>query len=162
MPWPYPPLLDSPALQRYGIPKYEIGTNPAAGAHFVRTIDGSVYERPISIGVRLVTDANVAAREVVVQYRDTDGNVIAQNGINATVAANLTADYFFSAFQPEAVATVNLSSLVPLQAELLLPTWSIRIFVVNVQVGDQLSRIRIVLEQFYSDVFIPGRDPDDF
>lgn len=162
MPWPYPPTLDAPPLQRYGIPEYIIGANPAAGAHFVFTVDGGQYVRPVSIGARLVTDGNAASREVVVQYRDSDANVIAQNGINTTVPAGQTADYFFSAFQPEAVATVNASALVPLQAELLSPTWSLRIFVVNVQVGDQLSRIRMVAERFYSDVPLPGRDPDDY
>ena len=162
MPWPRAPLLDAPPLQRYGLPQYVIGANPAVATAFVRTVDGGVYERYVGIAVRLVTDANVANREVVVQYRDTDGNVVDQNGINATVAANTTADYFFSAFQPGVVATVNASSLVPLHPELLLPSWSMRIFVVNVQAGDQLARIRMRLEQFYSDAELPGREPWEY
>lgn len=152
------PFVDSPPLERYGIPRYESGTNPAAGASFTRTTDGNFYERYVAIGVRLVTDANVANREVVVQYRDPDGNVYNQAGINTVVAANLTADYFFSAFTPEAVATVNSSALVPLPPLLLLPTHSMRLLVVNVQAGDQLSRIRLKFEQFYTDI-TPVGDP---
>lgn len=150
MTWPRIPTLDAPPLVRYGLPQYVIGANPAAGASFTRTTDGNFMERYVSISVRLVTDGNAANREVVVQYRDTDGNVYAQNGINATVAASLTADYFFSAFTPEVVATVNSSSLIPLQAQLLLPTHSMRIFIVNAQVGDQLSRIKMGIEAFYT------------
>lgn len=150
MSWPRIPTLDSPPLVRYGLPQYVIGANPAAGAHFTRTTDGNFFERYVSIAVRLVTDGNAANREVVVQYRDTDNNVYAQTGINATVAASLTADYFFNAYTPEVVATVNSSSLVPLPSQLLLPTHSMRIFIVNVQVGDQLSRIKIATEQFYT------------
>ena len=157
-----PPFVDAPPAKRLGYPSYVIGANPAAGAAFVRAVDGGVYERYVGIGVRLVTDGNVANREVVVQYRDTDANVVDQMGINATVAANSTADYFFSVFQPLVVATVNLSSLVPLHAEMLLPSWSMRIFIVNVQAGDQLSRIRMRIEQFYSDIDIPGRDPWEY
>jgi hypothetical protein len=153
------PFVDSPPLQRYGWPIYLPAANPAAGNHFVRTVDGQFLERYVGIAVRLATDANVANREIVVQYRDTDGNVVDQNGINAVVAAGTTADYFFSIFQDGVTATVNSSALVPLHAELLLPTWSMRIFVVNVQAGDQLSRIRLRYEQFYSDSPKPGKDP---
>lgn len=158
----HPPFLDAPPLQRYGIPSYVIGTNPAAAGSFTRTVDGGVFERYVAISCRLVTDANVANREVVVQYRDSDGNVIDQNGINSVVTAGSTEDFFFNAFQPLVVVTVNSSALIPLHPVMLLPTWSMRILLVNAQAGDQLSRIRLVLEQFYSDADVPGREPWEY
>jgi hypothetical protein len=157
-----PPSLDRPPLQRYGLPDYVIGQNPAAGAHFVFNVDGQQYVNLVSLTVRLVASAAVAAREVVVQYRDTDGNVWVQNGINTTVTAGNTADYFFGAFIPEVVATVNGSSLVPLAPILLPPTWNIRVFVANIDVADQLSRIRFILERYYSNPVAPGRAADTF
>lgn len=142
------PLLDAPPLERYGIPSLEYGASPAAGADFSQSVEGQYYARLVSVFVRLVADANVASREVVVEYRDAGNNRYALAGINTTVTASNTADYYFSVFQPEAVATVDSSALVPLPAILLRPTDNFRIHIVNAQAGDQLSRIRYVWERF--------------
>lgn len=143
------PALDSPALVRYGYPEYFQAASPAAGAHFVQQISGAFFVRLIAFTVRLVTSGVAGAREVVVQYRDDQANVYSQNGINTTVVAGQTADYFFGAFIPEAVATVNGSALVPLQPIILPATHDFRAFVVNLDAGDQLSRVRFVWERFY-------------
>jgi len=153
------PALDYPAAYRFGRAEYVKGTAPAAGAHFTQTVGGDLFVRLLTVSARLVTDATVASRELVLQYRDNDGTVYAQQGINATVAASQTADYFFSAFQPQVVATVNGSSLVPLWPLILVPTHDFRLFVVNVQAGDQLSRIRFVWERFYTTGAPPSYTP---
>ena len=143
------PVLDSPELYRYGYPTLEKGASPAAGADFVRTLDEGFAARLLSVHVRLVASADVASREVVVEYRDEADNRFALAGINTTVTAGLTADYVFSAFQPEAIATVDGSALVPLPPLLLMPAWDFRIHVVSASATDQLSRIRYVWERFY-------------
>lgn len=144
------PDLDSPPLVRYGLPEYVLGASPAAGADFTQAVDGNFFARLISVHARLVTDANAANRTVCVEYRDGNGNRYMLSGTATTQAATLTADWIFSAFQPATVAAVDTSNLVPLVPMLLLPTHDFRVHVVNVQAGDQLSRIRFVWERFYT------------
>lgn len=153
------PTFDAPALLRYGLPELVYGTSPAAGSDFSYSVDGSFFERLLSVHVRLVTSATVASREVVVSYEDAGGNRFALSGINTTVTASQTADYDFSVFTPEAVATVDASALVPLVGMLLLPTQVVKIHVVSVQAADQLSRIRFVRERFYTHDYPPLNVP---
>lgn len=143
------PTLDAPQMRRYGPPELVLGTSPAAGAHFVHADAQGYWWRLLSVHVRLVTDANAANREVVLEYRDIQDQRFDLMGINVTQAASLTGDYVFSAFQPGVVATVNSSSLIPLHPTLLYPGCDFRLFVVNVQAGDQLSRVRFQVERFY-------------
>lgn len=150
------PVYDAPRLARYGYPEYVKGASPAAGAHFTQAIGGGFFTRLVSLSARLVTSAAIANREVVVQYLDDDSTVYHQDGINTVVTASNTADYFFSVFTPEAVATVNNSALVPLAGIMLPPTHSIRVFVVNIQAADQLSLVRFVQERFYTTGQPPG------
>jgi hypothetical protein len=144
------PELDAPPLRRYGLPELVHAASPAAGADFSQAIGGAFYTRIISVFVKLVADANAASREVVVSYETAAGDRFGLAGINTTVTATNTGLYFFSAFQPEAVATVDGSALVPLSPIILAPTQVFKIHVVNIQVGDQLSQIRYVQERFYT------------
>jgi hypothetical protein len=155
-------FLDTPVLQRYGLPERILGTSPVVATDFTQTVDGAFYARLVGVFVRLVTDGNAANRQVVVEYRDQGANRYDVSGPNATQAATLTVDYCFSAYAPEEKTAVDGTTIVPLHPLLLLPTDSFRIHVANVQVGDQLSRIRFTWERFYSDVRLPGHDPDDF
>lgn len=155
-------FLDSPALQRYGVPERVAPTSPAAGADFTQTVDGAFYARLVAVFVRLVTDANVANRLVVVDYRDSAGNRYDVQGPNSTQAASTTLDYCLSAFQADEKANIDGTALATLHPMLLLPSDQFRIHVQNMQVGDQLSRIRFTWERFYSDVQLPGRDQADY
>lgn len=147
---PPTPALDSPPLARYGLPELVYGTSPAAGTDFSVALDGNFFVRLVAVYCKFVADANAASREVVVSYENQAGDRFALAGINTTVTANNTAYYAFSAFQPEAVATVDSSALVPLAPILLAPTQVWKLHVVNVQAGDQLSQIRWVRERFYT------------
>lgn len=154
----YPaPTLDAPPLVRYGPPELVFGANPAAGADFTQAIE-RYWTRLVSVFVRLDTDANVANREVVVEYRSGDTLRFALFGAPVTVPANDVVEYAFSAFQPRAEWEVDSSVIVPLGPQLLLPGQDFRIHVVNVQVGDQLDRIRFVQERFYP----PDAEPESY
>lgn len=144
------PVLDSPPLWRRGLPELVYGQSPAAGADFSVAVTGGSFVRLVAVYCKFVADANAASREVVVSYEDQGGNRFALAGINTTVTANNTAYYAFSAFQPEAVATVDSSALVPLPPIILLPTQVFKLHVVNIQATDQLSQIRYVQERFYT------------
>lgn len=144
------PSFDSPPLVRYGLPERVNGVSPAAATDFTFAPDGAFFTRLLSVFVRIVTSATAASREVVVSYETAEGNRFAVSGINTTVTANNTADYFFSIFVPEAVATVDSTALVPLSPLLLMPTDVFKIHVNQIQAGDQLSRIRFYQERFYT------------
>jgi len=127
------------------------GTSPAAAADFVQAIDGKYRTRLLSVFVRLVTDANAANREVVVEYRDASANRFMLSGAPVVVTATDTIDYAFDVWQGQAEWSVDDSVLVPLKPAILRPTEDFRIHVVNAQAGDQLSRIRFQWERFVRD-----------
>lgn len=143
-------FVDSPALVRYGLPEYARRDNPAAGAHLVETIPGDFFARLISIHVRLVTSATVANRTVLVEFRDDGDNRYDLSGGGPTQAASTTLDWIFNVFQREAVFPVDDTVLMPLHEVILPPTHDFRVFVDNIDTTDQLSRIRMVWERFYT------------
>lgn len=147
---PIIPTLDSPALVRYGLPEYFQHTSPAAGADFSFPVGGSFYVRLVSVFCRLVADANVANREVVVSYETGESTRYGLAGSTVTVTAGTTKDFYFGAFLSESIATSDATALIPLSPILLPPGHQFKIHVVNIQVGDQLSRIRTVWERFYT------------
>jgi hypothetical protein len=142
--------LDSPPLVRYGLPEYRLGDAPAAAAHFVQAVEGAFFVRLVSLHVRLVTDANAANRTVLVEYRDDADRRYDLSGAPVTQPASTTTDWIFSAFQAQAEWEIDGTVLVPLHPVLLLPTHDFRVFVDNVQAGDQLSLVRFVWERFYT------------
>jgi hypothetical protein len=151
----------SPPLLRDGFPEYTAFDSPAAGADFVASIDGRFYERLLTVWCRLVTSADVANREVVLQFLNPAGDVIRSCGAATTVAAVSTYDYSFSVWQPTAEWPVDTGILVPLDPLILPPTFGWQLHVVNVEATDALSRIRVFRERFWSDSPVPGRDYGD-
>lgn len=147
-----PPLVDAPALKRFGLPEYVKGDNPAAGAHFSAQVGGHDFLRLLTVYCRLVTDANVATRTVLVEFRDDADNRFAFSGAPVTQSATDTVDWAFNVFQDQAEWEIDDSILIPLAPILLFPTFDFRIFVDAVQAGDQLSQIRWTQERFYTDV----------
>ena len=143
------PVLDAPGLVRYGAPELMFGASPAAGADFVHDDDAGYWWRVLSVHVRLVTDANVQDRELVVEYRDVQDQRFALYGAPVEQTASTTTDYVFSVWQTRAEWPVDASVLVPLGADLLYPGCDMRIHGVNLAAGDQLSRIRFQVERFY-------------
>jgi len=152
------PVLDAPPLRRYGLPEYVQGAQPAANAHFVQEIESRYFVRLISVFCRLVTDGTAAARTVLVEYRDAADARYAFSGAPVTQAASTTTDWAFNVFQGQAEWEIDATILVPLAPILLLPTFDFRIFVDNIQAGDQLSLVRFVWERFYTDVQLVPAD----
>lgn len=144
------PLLDSPELVRYGLPQWVQGASPAAGANFTRTVDGFFYERVVAVSFRLTPDAQAADRGVAIEYRDADDVRLALNGPAVTVPASDTTDFYFSAHVGSDKWEVQSTVIAQLDPWLLLPTFDWRIVVANIQTGDTLTRIRFLVEQFYT------------
>ena len=150
------PLLDAPVLRRYGIPEYVKGAQPAAAAHFSEAVGGGYLTRLITVFCRLVTDATAANRAVAVEYLDPESSRFLIAGAPVTQPASTTTDYAWQAFVGQSDWTVDDTVLVTLPPLLLLPTMTWRIFVDNIQAGDQLSQVRYVRERFYPPDPVPG------
>jgi len=146
------PVLDSPSLRRYGLPELVYGTAPAAGADFVQELGGAFHTRLISLFCLLTPSADVAAREVVLEYRNAADERFALAGAPVTVPASDVTSFFFSAYLGEPDWETDSTVLVPLAPLLLPPTFDFRIHVVNMDNTDTLTQIRFVWERFYSDV----------
>lgn len=147
-----PPYLVEPYKRTHaGFREHVLGTAPAAGADFTLPMEGRYVTRLLALRVRLVTDANVANREVVLEYLTGDALRFALMGAPVVVTAGDTVDYVFQAGQGQAEWPCDDSIIVPLVPVFLVPTEAIKLHVVNVQVGDQLSGIRILWERWPTD-----------
>lgn len=143
------PLLDAPPLRRYGPPTTVYGASPAAATAFVQAVDSGYWTRLVSVFCRLVPDANAANREVTLEVRDVQDQRVVLFGAPVTVPASDTTDFSFSVYHATPQWEVDSTVLVPLGPVLMYPGEDFRVNVVNVQAGDQLSRIRFQWERFY-------------
>lgn len=144
------PDLDSPVLRRQSPPQLVTNETTTTGANFQQAVNDGLWWRLIGIFVRLTPDANAANREVTIEYRDQNGNVYARNGAAVTVPASDTTEFYFSAFRTTDEWEVNSTVLVQLDPIIIPPGHSFNIVVVNVQAGDTLTRLRYLVEKFYS------------
>lgn len=124
---------------------------PAAGAQWSYTVDGRYFERVISIFALFQTSAVVANRFPLVRIMDANGSIIAEVPLGATIVAGtlLTGCLMLAApsFATGAGGAVN--GFFP---DILLPPgWSISTSVTNMDVGDQWSNIRLLMQRFPND-----------
>jgi len=143
-------LMEPYTLGR-GIRELVKGDTPAAGADFSLTMEGRYITRLLSVHVRLVSDATVANREVVLEYRNDANLRYELAGAPVTWPASSTVDYEFNIHQGQAEWVVDSSVLVPLPRTFLPEGFNLRIHVVNIQATDALSAIRIYWERYWTD-----------
>lgn len=148
--------IDTPRLERAGWPSLEYPASPAAGAELSIAVPGQFLYRFLSVHVRLVTDANVGARTVLVEFRNHAGERFLISGAPVEQSESATNDWVFSAWQQRAEWPMDGCVLVPLATPLLEPTSSLAVVVDGVEAGDQLSRCRVQLERFYTAGPAPG------
>ena len=150
------PVLDAPVLRRYGEPEYVRGAQPAAAAHFTQAIGGGYLTRLVTVFARLVTDATAANRTVLLEYRDEAARRWHIDGAPVTQPASTTTDWSWSAFRGQPDWTVDDTVMLALSPVLLLPTMDFRVFVDNIQAGDQLSLVAFTQERFFPPDPSPG------
>lgn len=157
-PWIATPDIGSPPLIRDGFPSYAQGTSPAAATDFTSQIAGQYFERLLTVWCRLVTASDAGNREVVLQFLTAAGDVYRTCGAATQVAASTTIDYSFSVWQPVAEFPVDSTILVPLDPIIILPTFKWSLHIVGALTTDQISRVRVLRERFFSDSPTPGRN----
>lgn len=125
---------------------------PAAGSGLSVVMPESERQRLLSVAFRLVTSAVVATRTPVVTI--TDGTAVAIGGAVSGfgLTASSTADFLFSVGLAEWDQSNNAVASGPITSLDLAEGDTIVISVGAIDVGDQISRVRIVLAQ------LPVRD----
>lgn len=124
-------------------------TSPAAGATQSVTVPGEYIYRVLAARLSITTDANAANRLVTLDYVDPRGVTYVQNGAGLVLTANTTAQVFqWSRGRTVAEWAANTPVFVPLENVFLAPGWVVKFNVANIQAGDQLSSIRLLVEQF--------------
>lgn len=134
-------------LTREGFTEVVQGTQPAAGASFTFPMVGDYFTRPLSLVGQLVADANAANRYLHLHYQDAQGVVYAVGGSGMAIAANATVQFSLLADIGINIATTAVLTIAPLPYLFMRPTDVLKLDVHNIQAGDQLSQLVLVLER---------------
>lgn len=151
------PLADTPTIfapfagYAGGFSELVERPNPAAGADFAEVLDSRYLTRLRSLHCKFVTTADVADRQVVLEYRTDQGRRFALHGAATVVTASSTVYYEFNAEQYVAEFTVDSSALIPLSGMWLPGGYNFRVHLVNANALDQLSEIRFWADRLYTD-----------
>lgn len=122
---------------------------PAQGANFSYTIPVGRRMHVRSIAFHFVTDANVATRRVVVYVIDPEGGISYSTIPTVTQAAGLSYDYTFAPGSRELANAVGRYVTSHLASKLILvPGENISSDIQNVQAGDQIQEIYLLVEEF--------------
>ena len=123
-------------------------TTPAAGAAASYAIPGEYGVRVLAARAALATDANAANRLVSLDFITPNGVTRVRNCAAVVWTANTSAQTFVWN-QAWAVSewAANTPVLVPLLGLLLPPTWVVKFAVDNIQSGDTLTALSLVVEK---------------
>lgn len=122
--------------------------NPAVGGGFTYTCPSKYWQRLAALAFTLVTDGNAANRQVTLSVVDQDSVVLAKVAAGGTQAASLTRIYSFLPQYNAAPALAVDTFTVPLPDLFLRPQWKVIVAVGAGQVGDQISALRVIPENF--------------
>ncbi len=122
--------------------------DPAAGADWSTAVPADRRWRLRVIRFRIVTDANVAARAVNLDFDDAAGNELLRLGSQATQPAGIGRQYYWSdinLLQP--IITNGTQQSLPSNL-VLAEGFTVSTFTGAIQVGDQISAIRLWVEEW--------------
>ena len=132
----------------FGHLQIELVGDPAAATDFVFTVGTGIILQPMAIRFTLTTDANVAARLVTLRYQH-QAYIVADIPPALTQAASIAHIYTFAPGAPLQTGAPNHEIYTATPHPIwLIPGDTIRSIVHNVQVGDQITGIRLYLNQF--------------
>jgi hypothetical protein len=141
--WPYtdPNQTDERTLSQLGLT-----AAPAAGANAFVTAASGISGMVLGFSCTLTTDANVANRQLQVVANGMTGNNV-NFVIPIVQTASLARNY--AIFPGASVQTVGAINTAPMPEAIRLPFDTyFGISVLNIQAGDQLTNIEVLIEQF--------------
>lgn len=120
---------------------------PAAGNNFSITVPSNAKWRPIALNFTLTTSAAVANRMMIITL-DDGVNVFATGGNNNFITA---ASVFTVCVQTASAMNssgVNVTAVNLFAGTFLLPGFRIRSLITNLQAGDQISAVSMLVEEW--------------
>lgn len=122
---------------------------PAAGAEYTFVCQPYDRWRLVACRFELTTDSNAANRFVTIDYLDGQGVPIVSDGAAVATPATITARPYSGALTFSGGTGITGSALFfPLSGLFLEPGQRVKIAVANIQVGDQLGRIRLTFDRW--------------
>ena len=131
---------------------------PAAGASFSMALPSKYTHRLVACVFTLTTDANAANRYVTVESVLGDTSLFCVGAAAVTIPASTSAQrYVGSITRGVAEWATGTDILFPLTPIFLEVGTTLKINVANIQVGDQLSKIRLGFDLFPTNPdYLPG------
>lgn len=122
--------------------------NPAAATGFTYTVGGNYWERIAALSFVLTSDTNAANRAVLLRVKDATGATLLAIPTAAVQVASKAYTYSYWGSQSPATDTTGLVNAQPVPSVFLQPEFTVVVSIGAVQVGDQISAIRLYLERF--------------
>lgn len=146
-------LESGEGLLDYGqlLPDHLVGANPAPGAAFSQPLDSRWWWRFRAVRFVLTTSAVVANRFVTVDFCDPEGTPWIRCPAPAVQAAGLVQEYDFAKRNIPVSGLAGQPMFSDLDQTFVPPGWQLKINVGAIDVGDQLSAIRLYVGKFQPD-----------
>lgn len=122
--------------------------SPAVATGFTFTNTGSYWLLLDAISFRLVSDGNAANRQIKLVIADGSSVALATLPSASVQTASLTWDYTYSVDFSTFNTVVSTAVTSPLPWIFLQPEYTVTVTIGAVQVGDQISNIRLYAERF--------------
>ena len=123
--------------------------SPLVGLGFVYTNPGTVTQGILSVSFKMVNAAVAVSRIPVLSYLDPDGVAFAAVASGFTTGSGITSRYLFAQGIQEFGANDAANIGVPIPPFKLDVSHSIAVTIVAKQTGDQVSAIRLALQQWH-------------
>lgn len=121
---------------------------PAAGVGFTYMNDGRYWQLIDALAFKIVTDSNAANRVVTMTVADASGAALATIVTPAALTASKTGFYSYVWNFSANTGATDGPFLATMPRVFLQPSFTITVALGGVQVGDQVSNIRLQAEQF--------------
>jgi hypothetical protein len=121
---------------------------PAVGGGFVYKNDGQYWEYIDALSFQLVTDSNAANRLVTLTVADGQGTALATVPSAAALTASKTGQYTYLDNYSASTGATDGPFLNVFPGVWLQPDYTVTVAIAGVQVGDQVSNIRVYAERF--------------
>lgn len=132
-----------------GFPDWIDVTSPAAGAAASYTVTGDNYVRVLAARASITTDSNTANRIVSLDFVNARSVTYCRNAAAVVVTASTTNQAFEWQYgRGTSEWNTNTPVFAPIMLAPLAPGFTVKFSVDNVQVGDQLSGLKLWVEKF--------------
>jgi hypothetical protein len=145
-------LLTDPPGYVQGWQEIVYGPDPAAGASYSHQVDGRWSERVILAEALFTASAAVANRDVLFTVANADGLILSRGTAVRSAAAGNVVGISGQQGMPYDISAVSGWAVGPLPRLLMPPGWFFRLDIINVQAGDTLTGVRLVVQRFPSDI----------